>query len=287
MTNAAKKIMAVPDADQATAGAIVYWNKNGLMRLDRLTAAWQEAGLDPALLPEMPTPEMALRLACHEQAERHRLVRATKTGFAIVDERDAEVGAIDPLRYAVRVEVTLSSIKRPHFAGTDWSNGTLAQDIITAYDRVLDEVAPSTMSGWLVDQAYRLQGVALRDTGGFYFIPAHRAAEWRAVASAVSSASAFKMYEIPALPSEQAVQAVLDALIAETTDKLNHMTEELNAGISVRAMTARQEKCARMNEKLAAYDALLGDALATIKRQIEDTETNWSEAILAAETEDA
>jgi hypothetical protein len=273
-------VVAVTEA-VTEAGAIVLWRKEGAVNLAALTSRWLDQGLDPKLLPELPTPVQALRLAVQEQGSKRRLVRPIKGGFAIVNEQ--EVGG--QLDYQVECSVKITN-GRPDFS----TLGQTSQEVTGAFDRVLTEVSIDSMSAWLVDLATsKLHAVSLREGGGVYFVPFAQVATWRKMVAAIEGASAYKLYEIPALSSDSAVEAILDAVINEAKAEADAMAAELadpESTLGKRAMNTRITRCNAALAKLAAYDTLLGGKLDAIKDQVGDLQVGWSEACLAADIEE-
>ena len=103
------ELYAVTDAKEGQAGAIVLWRLQGELDLNRLRAAWAERGLPVELLPEFPSPAVALRRACRNQEDKACMVRGLKDGgFAVVD-----VKAVDdedqPLDFSVGFTARLTA----------------------------------------------------------------------------------------------------------------------------------------------------------------------------------
>jgi len=283
MSHTNPEIYAVPDAERA--GAIVYWRLSGTVDALKLTEAWQDAGLADALLPETPTPDAALRRAVYEQKARRRLVRKLPNGkgWAIVEEKIEG----DDLAYAVGLRVTLNKIGRVALhADEDKSDLASVQviggEIVNAFDQHLDHFSASDISAWLVHFAAKCGAVSLRERGGIYFVPRDTLPYWRKAVAAIASASDHSCYEIPALKSDEAVDAILDAVMREAQSATDAMADELETGeLQARALCNREEQCTAILAKLKQYEALLGRNMGTLTARVDDLKADIAIAALA------
>jgi hypothetical protein len=115
----------------------------------------------------------------------------------------------------------------------------------------------------------RLHAVALRDSGGIYFVPRDGVKAYRVVKAALAGCSSHVMHEIPALKSSEAIAAILDAISTEVQTEINTLDGALNLNeIGPRAAVNRREHLSALAAKVSSYEKLLGrplgDALAKI-----------------------
>lgn len=273
-------IIAVPGIAPDVAGAICYWRLSGATDLAKLGEEWHRHGIDHTQfpLPLATSPEVALHTAMQDQRERRVLVRPLegRKGWAIVRERAQG----QDLAHEIELRVHLDNVgslraDRHH---------VLLPAIRAEFDRALNQYGPGATSGWLVKTIYRSNAVALRDTGGIYFVPRQELADWRRVVVAVRDASAHAVFEIPALRSSEAVDAVLDAVAMEAQAEADKMSEELSAGtLGARTLQSRSARCQEALEKVESYESLLGRGLDTIKARIDALKTELVAAALAAQ----
>lgn len=281
MTKTTNNIIAVPGLAGDSLGAIAYWRLSGPVDLDALRAAWVAAGLDETALPVEVSPEVALRMACQEQKQARRLVRPLedRKGYALVEE-EADG---DDLTYrpTLLAKVALGAlILEP-------ADHPLASEVRAAYARQLSQLAPQAFSGWLVRRVEASAAVALRDTGGLYFVPRYGLARWRQEAAAVRAATGHALFEIPAMRSDEAIAAVGDALNAEAETELGKIREQLSTGdLGARALKSRQETCAALRRKISGYAQALGVALDGLEARVGDLDAELVVATLAAEAEE-
>jgi hypothetical protein len=278
MTN----VMAINDAAPGTAGAILWWRLSGRISYAKLAKAWQEAGHDASLLPAEPTPLAALKGAVRAMTEQRRLVRplADHDGYAIVDETARR----DDLDYGIvaRVKVHPEDDTRIGIQPSDFAQ---ADRLRAEYTDARGSIPHGRLGNWLADMAARCKAISLRPTGGIYFVPRTHVARFRAIARTVMDATTCTVYEVPALDSDEAVAAVLDALTAEADAEMADLGDDLN-DLGARALRTRERRCDQLRQKLEAYAELLGPALDVINDQLDTTKANVAEAMILAELSD-
>lgn len=282
----ANRIVATSVATEST-GAVVYWSLSGSVNVQGLAEAWVNEGLDLDLLPSVPSAKVALYRAVKAQASKHRLVRQhPEGGWVLVDETsdgkdlDYNVG----LRiFASANGETVDFIKPDNVSDADAQ--AVIQAVEVEYARIMTEISHIDTSAWLVDFASRvLQGVALRERGGLYFVPKAGIALLRRVKKAVEAASKHVVYEIPAMHSVEAIGAVLDAMRRETAETVTELDAELNTGeVGARGNASRIRRCEDLAAKIAGYEQLLGtklgDALESVlelKKRIEEKTSRFN-----------
>src|SRR4051812_21100190 len=89
-------------------GAVVFWTLSGTCDADLLAAAWEEAGLERKVLPQLPSPSVAVRRALGELSERRRLVRPMEghRGLALVREQATQ----EDLDHSVELRAKLTAV---------------------------------------------------------------------------------------------------------------------------------------------------------------------------------
>jgi len=260
-----------------TAGAATWWSLSGDTDLGALVAAWSKAGLDPELLPVGRSREVALHRAVAEQRDRKRTVQRLddRSGWAVVDVEVSRHEADVRVPCRVWDDEEKGLICEP--PGT-----TLADEIAAAFRRNLTTISQGDVSAWLVRQAERLNAVALRETGGIYFVPNHTLGEWRLIAGTLRETTSHTVYELPALRSDEAVKAIVDALAREAEAQATKLEEQLTADeLGERALRARGVTCEQMQKKVEQYERLLGTSMTTLHERIERLQAAVAGAIFA------
>lgn len=270
--------------DVPTAGAIVWWRLSGAVLIDELEDAWDEAGLEVASLPQPPIGIAALRRAVLEQQTARRLVRrlGDGSGYAVVNEK-ADGKELD---YSVSVRFTLDAIGQLEHEGT--APQELIDTVRASYRAHQAELSPSDVGTFLVKQVEACDGVRLRDTGGIYFVPNGAMAAWQALSTAMKAASAHQLFEVPALRSEDAVEAVLDAITQEAQQEAATIAQEMQEqDLGARALDNRAERAKAMRTKVQRYEGLLGRSLETLTERLEDLGAQLTVAALKASSKKA
>jgi hypothetical protein len=251
------------------------------MPLAALRSEWEVAGLDAALLPDPPAPATAMHRAVHEQKAGRRLVRPVKGGYAVIDERETATGELE---YSESLRVTVDRVGR--LTATP-EESPAALEVHIAFEKYIDQLTPADSGSWLARMVDKVGAVALRPTGGIYFVPSHSTAMWERIVACVREVSAHRVFAVPALKSSEAVVAISDAMAEEAETACNKLAEELSAGIGKRAMETRITRLNDLEAKVAAYEQLLGAKQATVTERIEALRANLAAAMLLADMGDA
>lgn len=270
------KLVAMPDAqDTDLIGAIVFWSLSGGLDLERLRESWEDAGLDSKHLPDPPSSEVAFSRACKQLSHSRRLVRPLEDGgWAIVTE-EARGGA---LSHSTDLTVHLDVLKR--ITGSP-DNHPLLDRVREEYAFYTDHLIQQDVSAWLCKTVDRLEASALRGTGGVYFVPAHTYKEWLRIKACVKIATSHTCHNIPAVRTEDAIEAALAAVSNEVKASLDKLSSDLAAHkeavtdgskrgkLGNKALASRIEAAERVESKLERYEALLGRALPGLHDQLQ------------------
>ena len=128
------------------------------------------------------------------------------------------------------------------------------------------------IANWLVGLAYRCKAIALRPRGGVYFIPQAHVAEFAQYVEVLhETAVGSHVYQIPAMQSDAAVQAILAALQAEVSEALAEINEDIASCVQNRVKDSRRLRCAKLQEKVKVYADLLQVNLDSLQDSIEET----------------
>jgi len=136
-------------------------------------------------------------------------------------------------------------------------------DAILASARAQEGVLTAMdVSSWLLwVLRHHVQAVSLRERGGFYFVPRDRLPVWRQVVAVVRACSGHRLFEIPAMRTEEAVEAILTAIRDEAAERMAEMEAYLAGEVSTRGLNSWERRLGELQEKLAHYAELLGVAL--------------------------
>jgi hypothetical protein len=305
--NGTAGVVVVADAGNV-AGRVVYWRLAGTVEHEVLVDAWAEADLDLALLPSPPSPLHSLRrtmaVLTGTRSKRRLLVRPLGRGvdgFALVHEaadgRDLEHATI--LTASISDERTEAGTPildvRPGPAlniidldAAGWANGGVQRDVQRQFGVACMEHDPGATSYWLTNLLPKMNAVSLRDKGGVYFLPRDMIPVWDRMVEVIRSVSDHAIFQLPAMQTQDAVDAILDAVTQEAKTLATSIERELNDGeeLGKRALQTRVRYCDEMRAKLDRYAELLDTKLDDIDARLDSLKANVAQAILMAEAEE-
>ena len=267
-------LVAVQAGDGTTCGAITWWALSGVVDMEDLMDAFDAEGLDRAFLPPLPEAATALGRAAAECADKRTLVRPLdrRGMWEIVTESVVEDEHQAPrLTHSFECRVELRPDKTALVVPEDHR---FAKKILAAYGVFRGSLTSTDLSYWLSGMVNRVaSAVALRERGGMYFVPKAHMETWRRVARTLRACSAHVVYEVPALKTDEAVEAILTAVRHDAELELKAMEEYMARPaekISTRGLNAYARQCAEVRAKLEHYAALLGVALPDMAERAEN-----------------
>jgi hypothetical protein len=254
------KTNIVVTEENTEAGAVVWFELSGPVDHDRLCEAWEKEGLDPNLLPSLPSPEVALARAVREHSGRRLLARRVEAGhWALVSETTTED---KKLHHEVVTVARLGKdvlVVEPEHPG-----------IRSSFAGNLEVLDSNDISNWLIQLARAAKAVSLRPMGGIYFLPKLVLEQFRRYARALESVSGHHVHRIPAMRTDEAVAAVLSAITAEAESEAEAFEKELSDNtLGARGFDNRATSAQAMKEKLASYEELLGVSLPALSDKLE------------------
>ncbi|GEJ56632.1 hypothetical protein AMYX_13730 [Anaeromyxobacter diazotrophicus] len=238
---------------------MVWWTlEDARIGRARLEEVWTAAGLSPALLPEPPTPEKALRAAVREAAvgQQGHLIRLGKDDehelvFAVVEEQRDGAGNVNhrqEARIALRKQVAAS-------LGSDAPDHDLVRAVRERYERLLTTHTPDDVRRALVKTLAACAAVTLREHGGVYWVPAPFAETLRRLQIAVAGIGASRLDVVPIHASPEASQALGAAARSALENDLAVLTAEIDAFLH-----EPPDRAATLTRRLATFDELRAKA---------------------------
>lgn len=301
------------DSEAAFVGAVVYWRLPGDIRLDVLEKAWANEKLDNKLLPKLPSAKTCLTRAVDDVAKGKLFKRRIKDGgYRIVKEENgvdttecrATLGANEELvtddpKYGTAVTDEKGKVTTPIVGWTPNPTHYLLGKLTAAFESHKNILASRDIGSWLPDKLMTLLGATtLRESGGVYFVPRDQVELLKRIVKALKAVSSYKVYQIKAMTGDEAVEAVLDAIVAEAEAAAEAVEVALAQGqgavggedsevkpLGPRALETRADKCREMVAKVRDYETLLGKMMPTITKRLEDLKVAAMEASLAAQAE--
>lgn len=291
-------IVAVNDAKGPT-GAIVWWRLSGTVEYDELRAKWLAEGLDEGWMPRAPTAQVAMRRTANDLREKRVLVRplGRNNGFAVVRERvngkARKADGAEPLEadlsYEVLIRVTLDGVERIVVENVGMK-GDMDQEegfirtkaaMKAAYQQHLNQLAAEDFSPWLARLMPQLDAVSLRDQGGVYFVPPSAMPKLEAVVSVLRKVTAHTVNRVPAMRTNEAVEAILDAITQEAEAEATRFEKDLaEEKLGEVGMQNRANEATEVEAKLVRYEEMLGVKLEVLRERLLNVRTQLTVAAL-------
>lgn len=279
-------IIAVESSNQDLAGAITYWRGLADAPANAFNETLDEHGLAEHHI-SMPSVRAAMHRALSDFTGPTRFVRVGRGGDRNVYLVDQEKGDSGKPEFVVHIRAEIGARGLPEFfevddAGEEFVSATCSRIDKRFWD-YFTNVQPSDISGWLIQQARLCDAVPLRPAGGVYFVPRAQLDLWRRRVDALAKMDC-AVDLIPALKTDEAVNAIMEAFINECTSFTETLTTELTEGnLGEVALQNRGEAANALLEKLARYEELLGIRLEQMREQITEQQTNAIAAALSAQ----
>lgn len=268
-------------------GCICWWRLSESTAYSSLRDAWSAEGLEDEDLPKPPSPAVALRRAMHALRDDARfLVRPLGhgRGFALVRESvtDGKLSHLTFLSAALnKVGQLVVTAENLDPMGEGYQRR--AAQLQTAFDVQQDALSTEDVSAWLTRYMPKLDAVGLRDTGGVYFVPQGSVNQLEQVGRAFRVASAHLIHRVPAMRSQDAVAAILDALEQEASNEAQRMEGELTEDtLGERGLRNRVNQCDALEQKLTRYEELLDGSLGGIRGRLAELRAGLAAAALLA-----
>ena len=277
------QLIAVDDADYA--GLIVWWRLYGKVSDEDMRSI-----VPPGLTrPELPSPSTALRRAAFSQQSKDLLVRPLKKGgFAFVRETTNADGILQhETESTVEIKYGYGGLAFNTISngGESYEYKGVVKDEF--YEKVdedfnanLTSFDPMDISKWLVDVLEDLTGVPLRNRGGVYFIPADKTEIWLKLVKDLQSVSNHTFYSVPAMKTQEAVEAILDSLQRNAEQEISKVESELEH-LGTRALTTRKNIIVNLEKNLSHYEALLGSSLPGLQTKLQSAKALIAQEILS------
>lgn len=274
-------LIGVADADDRMAGAIVVWRLEGSASAKVLRDEWERRGLPEALLPNPPDASTVLRRATGSVYPAARCIEPLRIesdpafvcGYTVFERSVTDGRAeIEPIADTfLRCEGGAYSVSVSDTTGDDEK---LTAALAAAYEREAAHLTSNDVSKFVVRLVDYCKAVAIKDKGGVYFVPRQTIKTWREFVSALETTTQHRFFSYPAMQSKDAVEAVLDALVSDTSAALYNIEVALerrvgdDGEVHTRMKNARERQLVGVESKLSMYEELLGTRLSDVRERI-------------------
>jgi hypothetical protein len=274
-------LVSVMDAQNA--GAIVWWTLEGQCSLAELTTKFDELGLPSDWLPSAPSPAQSLKRAIDSVRQPKQLLAAHPSGgYAVYQQAEIDIDGDPELRVVLHAYLN----EEGAFCIRKTTNEELKDKLLDAYNRECTILAAQDISHWLINVlAKKLFALSLRDRGGVYFITSSAVERYSSLVSVLSSLQAsYKLYQIPAMKSKDAIAAIIDAITSETNKYsetvFSHLCEEK---MGKRALETQLKESTNYLNKIKIYEEVVGENLDKLRAQLTNLQACVSASILSLE----
>jgi hypothetical protein len=259
-------------------GISVYWEISDVSYA-KFADALKDAGLDD-LVPAEERPVTTLRRALSEVYARPYLVRPLKggEGYAVVLERKG----VAANRYTRADEQVVAKISNgPNGPVISYEPGhepspDEQRKVLDAFIKLADTLNAQRVALVLTDTILtRLNGVTLRNRGGFYWIPNASVPTWHTLAKCVKDSAlrpdGVTFGKITTAQSADTVESLRVAIISEATKTVAEINEAIgNEKVGARALETQHKTAGELRKKVERYERLLNVALTDVRKQLGD-----------------
>lgn len=266
-------------------GDLIWWAlADARIGRTELEQVWASAQLDPALLPEPPTVEKALKTAVRETHAGHtdRLLRLGLENeshiiYAVVREHRGDDGSVS-FTQETRIVLDRTSEKLT----SDDPHHDLAQLVAAKFAELRTTHTPDDLRRAMLRVLDACAAVTLRDHGGVYWVPAPHAETARRLQACVEKIGSSKVYLLPVHASPDANRTLGDSAKLAIEDELAALKAEVEGFLQ-----QPPERVSTLVRRLDAFEALKVRAelyRSVLQVQVLDLEKTLGELTLSVET---
>ena len=265
----------------AGAGAVTWWRLTGV-NLDQLKEGLKAIGIADRLMPTAIEAKTALYRALEYDVTRGRKLKVIPfedaDGF-IVEGTRARDGHVE---HWTVLKVLLKDNDQLHCWDCD---ARLIPDVEAAFARQRAKLDGYDVGMWLTNRMLpHLNAVTLRDRGGIYYVPPTTINLWQMIAGVIADVGGGKVFEMPAMECDKAVDAILDAVSREAEDAIEKMEKALvEEDLGAQALKNRVAKLDKVLSKVSSYEEMLGSSLMELHQRCEMLSAQMAAAIMSAE----
>ena len=280
-------------------GAVVFWRLAKSTNREEVKAGLRNLALEQ-YTPEPRSPLACLRAVLPDvypaEKQTRQTVRPIKAngsakGFAVVKERPEEARAGD----AWGEVVATATLDDKQSLRLDPDNEYRRERVRTGMQSAAEGLTSASVGSALVKLVEEhCDGVALRPSGGVYWVREDRLDEWTRIADVFERASAQgdsegkparpnAIYVLKVLADEQMVRAVGDALTTEVAVELAQIEEDVADGdLKEQACLSRLKRVGALESKVKRYETAFASPLDTLRDAVQRASVAVAQATLQA-----
>lgn len=280
-------------------GAVVFWRLAKSTKREEVVTGLRGLRLEQ-YAPEPRSPLACLRAVLPEvyppgKGEKHN-VRPVKNGkskgFAVVREKPEDAWPGDAWGEVVATAKLYEESNHLGLAPHDDANYVAIEEGMASAAEWLTSASVGSALVKLVEE--HCDGVALRPSGGVYWVREDRLDEWTRIAGVFERASAQAdkdgnpaspnaIYVLKVLADEQMVRAVGDALTAEIAAELAQIEQDVAEGdLKEQACVSRLKRVGALESKVKRYETAFASPLTVLHEAVERASVAVAQATLQA-----
>jgi hypothetical protein len=281
-------------------GAVVFWRLAKSTNREDVVTGLRGLRLEQ-YAPEPRSPLACLRAVLPDvyPAQSKDAKHATRPvkngsgkGFAVVRERPNEAHYAGDAWGEVVATATLDDKATLRLDPDDWDNRERIRAGMQSAAEWLTSASVGSALVKLVEE--HCDGVALRPSGGVYWVREDRLDEWTRIANVFEQASAQAdkdgnpaspnaIYVLKVIADEQMVRAVGDALTAEIAAELAQIEEDVADGdLKEQACVSRLKRVGALESKVKRYETAFASPLTVLHEAVERASVAVAQATLQA-----
>ncbi len=262
-------------------GGVVMWNVDDSDR-QKLEDGLEALGLSD-LMPRPRTPKAILHEALKARyANSKVLVRPLdkRSAFTVVREDRGEATNEYINEIGAEVDDDGKITLTPYNSTDQWM-------IETAYENAAGVIPGINVTRLLVGALNGLYGIALKPSGGVYWLPEKRLARWSQIVKVIEDAAKESgknnVFLLRSVADADAMRTVRAGIINDISRALEEITKDLEeGGLGELGLQSRVDRAKALHRKLKEYEGVLGESLSDVREKIDLAADAAASAIMIA-----
>ena len=284
----------VQNSSYASSGGFALWSLATWSDQAKLQSRFQAIGIGN-YAPKPMAPSAVLREALEKVfgrktenawAEKKCLVRplSEANGFCVLKEERGKERNLYPQVLMCKIDPETMVIS---FAPLDSNSAEVARE----FNEHRKWVPGSQVGSSLVDLVKMLGGIAIRKSGGLYWLPARSFGQWRQIGEAVEACSAYGKSEVYLGTMEvnaDSIRLVRDSIKTEILQESTKLMDEIAKGEpGEKAIKARLAYIDQLEAKVKEYEGIVGESMVDLREALNQCATAAGLAAFQIVAEDA
>lgn len=257
-----------------SSGIITTWSPNGEAHIESIRKVFEAAGLGH-IAPRGRTLKEAARAALVEKfSKKNRRVAPAGKGYELLLEipKESEVRLdthhVISLWIEVRggEEVVVSDVQSFEVDGITHSLSDVSAWIEAARHRVDGGAIGESLAG----AAAALRGIAIRDSGGAYWLPPTSTGRWTQLVDGLNSAGRpMRMRIWDAANSPRSIESTIDSIQSLVDKRCDEILTAVEGGeLGVRALDTKGAEVVELAKQLEEYEKVLNVGLDSLRQRV-------------------